>query len=478
MDPIKVIRRSGLLIPRDYKDQFFYKQIKNFLTRKAKKYGTNEIVINKFFLEDNNYLIIPRFFPIKDFVDCEIEDKSHDGEDIDIDHSIELRNNLQQKVINHLSKTPNTTLELEPGIGKTVLTIYDIVEKKKKPLIIVHTTDLTKQWKKEFLEHTNMTEDDILMVSSSNYHKMKDYKIIISTNQTILSLLKRDKRNFLVELNKANIGIFIGDEAHTSIGAASFSECSIHVPAKITRALSATPYRTDRNGDIIEFHMGNIYSDESMEGTMKNVRVTMLLMDFGLAQPKRSKYLYWNGDFQRGRYLTLMNKFNNCPRFHKILDSLIKRLRNNDDRDIIVMFERTKMIDNVFNRIKLEDKGRFYKNNSLNKLNHKLVFATPNKMKEGIDAPWKDCLILTSPIPNIKQMAGRVCRSHDNKEDTIIIDMIDFGCYEIAKTTTNRISYYKNKKWSINYLVVDLDGNIRQSDEEEAFKLISLKRGN
>lgn len=317
------------------------------------------------------------------------------------------------------------------------------------------------------------------MVSSSNYSEMKDHKVIISTNQTILSLLKRDKYNFLIELNKANIGIFIADEAHTSIGAVSFSKCSIHIPVKITRALSATPDRPDKNGDIIEFHMGKIFSDKSIEGTMKNVRVTILLMDFGLDQPKRTKYLYWSGDFQRSRYLTLMNKFNNCPRFHKVLDGLIRKFYNVDNRDIILMSSRTKMIDNIFNRIKVEDenKGKFYRSNGLSELNYKLTFATPNKMKEGVDSPQKDCLILTSPIGNIKQMAGRVCRSYKSKQDTIIVDMVDFGCYPIAKTVFNRLSYYKEKNWKISYLVVDLNGDYKKVNEEEAFRIIPMKRG-
>lgn len=472
---IKIFRRSGLLIPREYEDQFFYKQIKNFLTRRAKRYGYSDIIINEFFLETNKYLIIPRLFPINDFIECEIEDYSHSGEKINVNHDIELRNDLQKKVTNHLVNNDNTTLELEPGTGKTIMAIYDIVERGRKPLILVHTSDLTDQWRKEFLNHTDIDSNDILMVSSSNFYKMKDKKVLISTNQTFTSLLKRKREDFLKELDKANIGIFIGDEAHTSIGAATFSECSIHIPSKVTRALTATPYRYDGNGDIIEFHMGSIFSDESIEGTMEDVRVTMVLIDYGIDQPKRYKYLYWAGDFQRARYLNLMCKEKNCPRFHKALKSLIDKFK--DNRDLIVVGERTKLIDNIYSKISSESKGKFYKSNNLSELTNSIVLTTPKKMRDGIDAPWKDCLILTSPISNIKQMTGRVCRINKNKEDTIVVDMVDFGCYPISKTAHTRINFYKKKNWPIKYLVIDLYGNVIEITESKAYELINLKKG-
>lgn len=468
------IKQAGISIPLKYEKEPWMATIKGFLTRQSRTYGSqDQVEIQEYYVKTNNNIIIPRFFPIKDFVDCEVIDKSHDGEYIDIEHNINPKNELQERAIEYLRNNDRGTIELQPGTGKTVISIYDICERKRRPLILVYLHSLSKQWKDRFLEHTNLNENDILQVTSSNFKKMKDHKILIITNQTFLSLLKNKPLDFLYEINQANIGIFISDEAHTSIGANTFSRCSINIPAKVVRGLSATPYRFDGNSDIIEYHTGPVFSDDSYEGTNTNVECTFILFDFGIDKPSRSKYLYWNGEFNRARYLSLMAKEKNCPRFHNVIKELLKKFK---DKDSLIILERNKLVDGLYNWLDTDSKARFNRSEGLDKLEYKTVFSTPNKIRDGIDAPWKELVLLTSPISNIKQMTGRVCREYKNKDKVMIIDLVDIGCYHIAKSMLYRKKFYKNNNWKVKFLTVDLDGNINSISESEAKRLVEIKK--
>jgi superfamily II DNA or RNA helicase len=397
-----------------------------------------------------------------------MEDYTHDGDDIDISHIITPRSEAQKRAINYILSNENGVLQLSPGVGKTVITIYMIATRKKKSLILVHRDSLAEQWRDRFKSFTNMSHDDISRLTSSTFEEDLLKPIVISTTQTFMSLLKRNRENFLMALNEANIGIFVADEVHTSVGAPTFSECSIHMPSRYTYGLSATPYRYDGNGDVIEFHLGDIYADEDSEGTM-DARITVLLLDYEIDTAGRSRYIRWGGSFQRSRYLNLMKK---SKPFNIAVRGLMNKIKKN--RHSILISERTKLIDELYDWLKSPSKSRFYKSASLAELNQHFTFATPGKCRDGIDAPWKDALIMTSPISNIDQLSGRVVRSYPNKQTPILIDMVDYGCPEISRTLYGRLKFYENKGWPVQFLLFK-NGKIRKIDKNITLDILEGK---
>jgi len=396
--------------------------------------------------------------------DYKIRDVSHEGEHIDIEHNIIPRGETQQKTINYILSNENSTLQLPPGVGKTIIAIYMIAERKRKSLILVHRDSLADQWRNRFEEFTNLKGDKIARLRSSTFDKDLDKPIIIATTQTFLSLLKRNPKGFLIKLNEANIGIFVADEVHTSVGAPTFSECSIHMPSKYTYGLSATPYRYDGNGDIIEFHLGDIFSDDDLEGTM-GAKVTVLLLDYQIDTPRRARYIRWGGDFQRARYLNLIKK---SKPFIEVVRRLLGRLKT---RDLICMVERIKLIDDLYNWMPIKSKAKFCGTGGLETLNSKATFATPGKCRDGIDAPWKDAIIMTSPISNIEQLTGRIIRESDNKRTPIIVDMLDYGCPDIANTFYKREKFYDGKQWPVQYLLF-ANNKLRPIDRDVTHKIL------
>lgn len=463
---MKIIKRSGLAISRDFEKEQFYQSIKSSLDRKTKAYNNSTLSSYEFFLESGKYLLIPRYFPVHKYtLDIEVEDRRHDGEPIEIEHHIVPRSETQKLAIKQMLDNESCILQLLPGVGKTVISIYMIATRKKKTMILVHRDSLADQWKQRVEHFTNLKEDNIARLTSETFEEDLKKPIIIVTAQTFLSLLKRKRMEFLTALDSANVGVFIADEVHTSVGAPTFSECSIHIPSKYTYGLSATPYRYDGNGDIIEYHLGRIFTDDDAEGTMA-ANVTMVLLDYVIDIPSRYTYIRWGGEFQRSRYLNLMKK--SVP-FNNVLMGLLNKFI--PDRDILCMMERIKLIEQTYNAVQSPSKSMFCGPYGLESLKYKLTLATPGKARDGIDAPHKDCIIMTSPISNIEQLAGRVTRIKEGKKTPIIVDMVDIGSRDIAKTALNRIKFYERKNWNIQYILV-YDNKLKIIEGELAKNLI------
>ena len=345
----ELIRRSGILIPRKYENTEFYIEVKQSLERYSKAYNTSNFVVNKSYIESERFLLVPRYFPLKQYYHSfSIKDAYHEGEVIDIEHNIKPRSESQEKAMQYMMNHENGILQLSPGVGKTVISIYMIAERKKKTLILVHRDSLADQWRNRLLEFTNLERERIARMTSATFKKDFNKPVIISTTQSFLSQLKRNREDFLLTLNEANIGVFIADEVHTSVGAPTFSECSIQMPSRYTYGLSATPYRYDGNGDVIEFHLGDIFADDDIEGTMEP-KITVILLDYQIDTPSRTKYIRWAGEFQRARYLNMIKK---SKPFREAMRGLLKRLK--DDRDLICIAERIKLIDELYTETKSE----------------------------------------------------------------------------------------------------------------------------
>ena len=345
-------RTSGIVIPKENNEDLC-QRVKTFLTRRTKDFNDN-IIINTYFLESEKYLKIPRYFPLHNFTSVEIEDQIHPGDDIEINHTIVPRNESQKLTMDYMLNSDNGLIQLEPGAGKTVITIRTVAERKKKSFILVHRDSLADQWRDRFLQFTDLKEEHIVRLSSKTFLEDLKSSVVIGTAQTFLSLLDRKREEFLLALNEARFGIFVGDEVHTAVGAPTFSECSLHIPTKVNFGLSATPDRHDGSGDVIKFHLGEVFADSSSDGTMK-AKVIMATCDFGIDIPYRHKWLYWQGKFQRSRYLNMMEK---SLMFDQVVRQMISKLES-ENRNSLIVCERLPLLDKLFTYVVNEDKKMF-----------------------------------------------------------------------------------------------------------------------
>ena len=471
---ITLDRTSGILIPRSFENEPFYEQVKSSLYRICRAFHSEESFHYQFYIEGSRFLKVPRFFPVEVFTDCQVQDALPEGESISIEDHIELRDDVQRSMVEFMLTHDRGLIQAPPASGKTVVCIKMVAMRKKKTLILVHRDTLADQWKgpgnedgkQGFLDFTNLKDEDISRLKSASFKEDLKKPVIISTVQTFLSLLKRQRNDFLVELNNAGIGIVIGDEVHTSIGAPQFAECSIHVPAKAVFGLSATPYRLDGNEDIIRYHVGEVFVPEG-ERKVVGAKVTVLLFEFGISAKSRG-YLFWGGEFQRSRYFTMLKK---TEPFMSICRSLLKKF-SDDKKRVIFVAERVKLLEELYSSLDTLDKSRFFGSAKKDQLKFQITFSTPGKIRDGVDAPSKDVAILTSPISNIEQMCGRLEREFKGKERLVVVDMVDLSFSRIRTTLFTRMKYYEKKNWDINFIHILKDGTKKEITKKEAIELI------
>jgi len=466
--------RLGYRIPAKFKDQFYYQNIKKHLTIKSRDYFSKEYITNKYYYETDKALLLPRLFPIKKYIHPEsiAPKETYKAKKIKITSKIVPRNELQKDSIEYLMTHPNTLLQLSPGSGKTIITIDVICKLKFKTIIFIHRDALLSQWHDRLISFTDITESQIGVLSSNTYQEViEKADIILATVQSFNAILRNDKYkiDFLKRMYHSGIGLMVGDEVHTTVGAPMFSIASLLTPCHRTIGLSATPDKNDGTFKIIKYHLGEVYESPFESDTMP-AEVHAILFDFDLLKG-RERWLFWNGQFQLSRYFQILRK---SDRFMIVLGATIEYCIN-ENRHLIVMCERIKLIDELKKQFKDYDCTSFTASEKSDVLNHKIVFTTPGKMRDGIDAPWKDSIILTSPISNIDQAVGRIVRTEKDKKQPIVFDLVDTGIDKISSTfVKNRLPYYKKKKWNILYYTLE-GSKVIDISQGKALKLTGAK---
>lgn len=465
--------RLGYRISKKYSDQFYYKQIKKDLTVSSVDYQTKNIVYNQYYYESPKALLIPRLFPIEKYISKDSIDDMEVwySKKIKIKSSVTPRNKIQQDSIDHLLNTPHCLLQLDPGSGKTVIAIHVLCQLRYKTIIFMHRDSLMEQWHDRLKEFSDIKDDRIGVLSTNSYqYVLENCDIILATVQAFNAILrnKDHERKFQSALYHSGIGLMISDEVHTTVGAPTFSRASLFIPCHRTIGLSATPDREDGTLKIMKYHLGDIYESKYASGTM-DAEVNVILFDFGLLKG-REKWLFWDGNFQYSRYHQIIK---NSNRFLNVMDSIVFSLYD-QNRHMVVMGERLKLFEEFEKRYSDLDCFTFSAGKKNDCLTHKLIFSTPGKMRDGVDAPWKDTLIMTSPISNISQATGRIVRSYPGKTQPLVIDMVDTGIKNISSSfRRKRLPFYNKKNWDIKYYAIE-DSKLTEMPKGKAFRLSGM----
>lgn len=440
-----ITRTSGLILPKTHPS---YPQIETHLTRTV--YDFNGEISRLLFYEDfDDHILIPRYYPIED----QIEDETIDGEEINLTSIIIPRNTRQEMSIDFLVNNNKGVLQLEPSVGKTVISVDAICKINRKAIIFAHKKQLLEQWKDTFLKFTDITEDDIGKLSTANYKKVLNKKIILCTPHVISLAVKRNKTKFLEKLNSSGIGVSIIDEVHVGLGPEEFSKASLHINCKRTFGLSATPTRTDGNDDIIRYHVGDITYFPPTDNELLKPKVYILYFDFGIYK-KYKGYLNWGGKFSSTRYLKQMHK---VDKYIKTVASLIDKCFN-EGRNTLILGNRVAALIALAKKCKAskkdiglyaptstdEDRLSISDTTDLNVAfkEKQIVFSTYLGGRDGSNREDLDCLIHSTTSSNVEQSVGRILRRKDGKSQPVVFDLVDTGGPTVKS--------YKDKTKKIN----------------------------
>ncbi|MDO8812836.1 MAG: DEAD/DEAH box helicase family protein, partial [Gallionella sp.] len=353
---------------------------------------------------------------------CDLADERFEGEVIDVAFAGTLRLDQEAAIAGMLHHDAGV-LCAPTAFGKTVAAAAMIAERSVNTLVLVHRTELLKQWQERLQTFLGVGKGVIGTIGGGKAKPTG--KIDIAVMQ---SLSRQGEINSLVE----NYGHVIVDECH-HVGAVSFDAILKRVKAKYVLGLTATPIRRDGQQPIIFMQCGPIrYTAAKSASAPHDLEVVPRSLD------KRIDLSQEAG---------IQDVFRHLANDHDRTAAIAAEIEDAFDqgRKVLVLTERTEHLDAILAALTGKISSLFVLHGRMSKkLRAKVIteldalppdaprvlLATGKLVGEGFDHPPLDTLVLAMPISwkgTQQQYAGRLHREHATKTDVRIIDFVDTG---------------------------------------------------
>ncbi len=335
------------------------------------------------------------------------------------------------------------------AFGKTVTAAAIIALRRVNTLVLVHRTELLKQWQERLQAFLGVGKAVIGTIGGGKSKPTGNIDIAV-----MQSVSRQGEINPLVE----DYGQIIVDECH-HVGAVSFDAILRRTKARYVLGLTATPIRRDGQQPIIFMQCGSIrHTASTPAGAPRELEVTPcfrdahidLLADAGIQEVFR-------------RLAT------DAVRTQAVAAAVREAFALG--RKVLLLTERTEHLDAIkdaladLDPVPLLLHGRMSKKqraallaelNALAPDAPRVLLATGKLVGEGFDHPAMDTLVLAMPISwkgTLQQYAGRLHREHATKTDVRIFDFVDTGHPALLRMWDKRRRGYR----AMGYRIISPD---------------------
>jgi superfamily II DNA or RNA helicase len=393
-------------------------------------------------------------------IQCDPTDERGNGQPLKIEFAGTLRPDQESAVV-AMMRHDVGVLCAPTAFGKTVTAAAMIARRGVNTLVLVHRTELLKQWQERLQSFLGVGKG---LVGNIGGGKSKPTnKIDIAVMQ---SLSRQGEISPLVE----NYGQVIIDECH-HIGAASFDAILKKVKAKFVLGLTATPIRRDGQQPIIFMQCGPIRHTAARPNGAPH----------DLAVLPRSLFKRIAVGVDVGIQDVFHHLVTDTERTQTICHEI--QVAFDQHRKVLVLTERTEHLDAILAGLMGKVPGQFVLHGRMSKKQRavvitnleafppdapRILLATGKLVGEGFDHPPLDTLVLAMPVSwkgTLQQYAGRLHREHATKTDVRIIDFVDTGHPSLLRMWDKRQSGYRAMGYRI--------ANQSALDEQESATLFS-----
>ncbi|EKT1612298.1 DEAD/DEAH box helicase family protein [Salmonella enterica] len=351
----------------------------------------------------------------------QLKDERFPGEAVAVEFSGTLRAD-QEAAIDDVLRHDTGVLCAPTAFGKTVVAAAIIARRSVNTLILVHRSELLKQWQERLSVFLN-TDCNPGVIGGGK--RKPGGKIDIAVMQ---SLSRQGEVDPLID----SYGHIIVDECH-HVGASSFDAILRRTKARYVLGLTATPIRRDGQQPIIFMQCGPIRHTASKPvGSPQNLEVfphsrfSAITLPIGAGVQDIFRHIAQ--DQERTSAIARETKIA-YEQGHKVL----------------VLTERTDHLTAIVESLgdlasvafvlhgRLSKKQRSLLMANLNAIPSdapRILLATGKLVGEGFDHPPLDTLILAMPVSwkgTLQQYAGRLHREQAGKTNVRIIDFVDTG---------------------------------------------------
>lgn len=387
---------------------------------------------------EDNFLIIPRGYFSRLLWILQRENIEYERDDQRFSFPISFINHLygvelrpyQQTCVESAIHREQGIIVAPTGSGKSLIGLEILRKRGQKSLIIVHRSDLAKQWISLIKERLGI---DAGLIGSGDW-KIGD-EITVALIQTLAS---REK-----ELPELPFGLVLVDECH-HVPAQSFFQALSLIDARFRYGLSATPTRADGLEKLIYYGIGPAIEkiDRSeVEEIGATVPAQVKLVPTGFSPSACFSWMDYASEL-----------CGNPERNLLLLDLITKQ-----NRPTLVLVDRVGHAENLSEMLQRRGiehilaHGKVNRDGLLERMRRaSLTIGTSNLLGEGLDVSGWEVLILGSPISSetkLLQAIGRVVRAAPDKTEATIYDLRDDCGFAGASFKKRFEIYKKNKIW-------------------------------
>ena len=350
----------------------------------------------------------------------------------------------QKAALGELLKHDVGVLHAPTAFGKTVTASAMIARRKVSTLVIVHRTELLRQWQERLTGFLDISKCGLGTIGGGR--SKPSGKIDIAVMQSLSR--REDLAEFL-----DGYGQIIVDECH-HLSAFSFESVLKQAKGRYVVGLTATPVRRDGHHPIIFMQCGPVrHSADRSETSPEQLEV----WPKHLSPP----------DIPSGSAIQEVFRLlaNDPERNRRISRDVMAAYR--EGRKILVLTERTEHLELL--RETLEESiehcfvlhGRLSRKaratilgelDALNESTPRVLLSTGRLIGEGFDHPPLDTLMLAMPISwkgTLQQYAGRLHRESTDKRDVRIYDYVEAGHPQLNRMWDKRQKGYRHMGYRI-----------------------------
>jgi len=376
---------------------------------------------------------------------CELHDERLAGDPLDVTFVGSLRQD-QQVAVAAILRHDTGVLCAPTAFGKTVIAAAVIARRGVNALVLVHRTELLKQWQERLQTFLGVGKGVVGTVGGGKAKPTGRIDVVV-----MQSLSRNGEVNSLVE----RYGQVIVDECH-HVGAVSFDGILRRAKAKFVLGLTATPIRRDGQQPIIFMQCGPIrYTAKRSEDAPRD-----------LAVMPRFRHSRIDVPADAGIQDVFRHLANDVSRTGAVAEEVAIAVQKG--RKVLVLTERTEHVNAIALALgnlvpaPLVLHGRMSKKQRATVIEQlktwpadaaRVLVATGKLVGEGFDHPALDTMVLAMPISwrgTLQQYAGRLHREHAAKSDVRIIDFVDAGHPALLRMWIKRQRGYRVMGYRVN----------------------------
>lgn len=353
--------------------------------------------------EDDTFVYLPRHYSIKLLRNLPLRKLPFPAPQVGrLRSKYKPRNAMQEEALEAFSGDADGLLCLSCGSGKTAVSIMSAAAGRKFPmLVIVHTTALMDQWRRELSKIYGIEPSEIGHIQGP-ICVWKGKKVAVAMLQSLA--FKEYSQEFFNYWR-----LVVIDEAHRA-SSYHFGRVIYKFPGQ-RMALTATPERPDGMEQVFRIHCGKIrydYRKQALDTEFIFVHTGISYQNPPMKNPMK-------------RIAKVMSAVSRDESRNALIGKYLAACEK-EGRRTIVLGDRTATLQILHDAYPGKDKSIFvgatHKRDRPAALAKAAIFATSSMAKEGLDVPALDTLFITIPFSSegrLEQSVGRILREHEGK---------------------------------------------------------------